>query len=151
VTKTDNDVIFAASPSGLYYHDTTKCAVVLVNTVKHNREGLTDREFDRAKSARRALGLVGYPSPRDFKNMVRSNMIKNCNVTPNDIDNDYKLFGDDIATLRGKTVRITPDPVMADCVEIRKEILDLNRELTVTVDVMLVSGLPFVTTISLKV
>jgi hypothetical protein len=104
VSKPDKDVIFAGSPSGLYYHDTTNRAVVLVNTVTQNREGFTDREFNRAKSARRALGLVGYPSPRDFKNMVKSNMIKNCYVTPTDIDNAYNFFGDNIATLRGETV-----------------------------------------------
>jgi hypothetical protein len=107
VSKPDKDVIFSASKSGLYYHDTTNRAVVLVNTVKQNKEGLTEREFNRAKSARRALGIIGYPSPRDFKNMVRSNMIKNCNVTPTDIDNAHKLFGDYIATLRGKTVHTT--------------------------------------------
>jgi hypothetical protein len=71
VSKPDKDVIFAASSSGLYYHDTTNRAVMLVTTVKENKEGFTDREFTRAKAAHRALGLVGYPSPRDFKNMVR--------------------------------------------------------------------------------
>jgi hypothetical protein len=151
VKKPDKNIIFAGSPSGLYYHDTTNRAVMLVNTVKQNREGFTDREFDRAKSAHRALGLVGYPSPRDFKNMVRSNMIKNCNVTPIDIDNAYTLFGDDITSLRGKTVRTTPDPVMADYVEIPKEILDLNKDLTVAADIMFVNGPPFVTSISRKV
>jgi hypothetical protein len=80
--------------------------------------------------------------------MVRSNMIKNCNVTPIDIDNAYKLFGDDIASLRGKTVRTTPDPVMADYVEIPKEILDLNKDLTVAADIMFVNGMPFITSIS---
>jgi hypothetical protein len=151
VKKPDKNIIFAGSPSGLYYHDTTNRSVMLVNTVKQNREVFTDREFDRAKSARRALGLVGYPSPRDFKNMVRSNMIKNCNVTPIDIDNAYKLFGDDIASLRGKTFRTTPDPVMADYVEIPKDILDLNKDLTVAADIMFVNGLPFVTLILRKV
>jgi hypothetical protein len=107
VSKPDKDVIFAASSSGLYYHDTTNWDVMLVTTVKENKEGFTDREFNRAKAAHRALGLVGYPSPRDFKNMVRSNMIKNCTVTPTDIDNAHKLFGADIAILRGKTVRRT--------------------------------------------
>jgi hypothetical protein len=76
VKKPNKNIIFAGSPSGLYYHDTTNRAVMLVNTVKQNWEGFTDREFDRAKSEHRALGLVGYLSPRDFKIMVRSNMIK---------------------------------------------------------------------------
>jgi hypothetical protein len=44
VSKPDKDVIFAASRSGLYYHDTTNRAVVLVNTVKQNKEGFTERE-----------------------------------------------------------------------------------------------------------
>jgi hypothetical protein len=102
VSKPDKEVIFSASRSGLYYHNTTNRTVVLVNTVKQNKEGFTEREYNGEKSARRALGLVGYPSPRDFKNMVRSNMIKNCSVTSTDIDNARKLFGDDVATLRGE-------------------------------------------------
>jgi hypothetical protein len=114
VSKPEKDVILSASRSGFYYHDTTNCPVVLVNTVKQNNEGFTEREYNRAKSARRALGLVGYPSPRGFKNMVRSNMIKNCSVTSTDINNAHKLFGDDVATLRGNTVRNTHGPVMAD-------------------------------------
>jgi hypothetical protein len=103
--------------------------VVLVNTVKQNKEGFTEREYNREKSARRALGIVGYPSPRDFKNMVRSNMIKNCSVTSSDIDNAHKL----------------------DYVEIPKAILDLNKDVTMAADVMFVNRLPFVTTISRKI
>jgi hypothetical protein len=147
VSKPDKDVIFAASSSGLYYHDTTNRAVMLVTTVKDNKEGFTDREFTRAKAARRALGLAGYPSPRDFKNMVRSNMIKNCTVTPTDIDNARKLFGADITTLRGNTVRRTQDAVMAYSVAIPKEIMDLNKEVTL---VLLVIDMPFVTSLSRK-
>jgi hypothetical protein len=123
----------------------------MVNTVKSKREGLTDREFERAKAARRALGMVSYPLPRDFKNMVRSNMIKNCSVTSNDINNAHKMFGDDIATLRGKTARNTPEAVVADYVEIPKEILDMNKAVTIAADVMFVNGLPFVVTISRKI
>jgi hypothetical protein len=149
--KPKTDIIFASSASGLYYHDTTNCAIFMVTTVKSNREGLTDREFEKAKAARRALGLVRYPSPRDFKNMVRSNMIKNCSVTTTDIDNARKLFCDEIATLRGKTVRNTPDAMMADYVEIPKEILDLNKAVTIAADVMFMNGLPFVVTISQKI
>jgi hypothetical protein len=52
-------MIFQHSRSGLYYHDTKDRAVVMVNTVKENREGYTHREFERAKVARRALSMVG--------------------------------------------------------------------------------------------
>jgi hypothetical protein len=123
----------------------------MVTTIKSNQEGRTNREFEKAKAARRALGLVGYPSPRDFKNMVRSNMIKNCSVTPTDINNAHKLLGDGIATLRWKTVGNTPDTVVADYVEIPKEIIDMNKAVTIAADMMLVNGLPFVVTISRKI
>jgi hypothetical protein len=101
VNKPDHDVVFKENPSGLYYHDTANRKYVMLNvdkadmvdTVKSNREGLTDRDYVRAKSARKALGLVRYPSPTDFKNMVHSNMIKNCTVTPADFANANKIFG----------------------------------------------------------
>jgi hypothetical protein len=83
--------------------------------------------------------------------MVRPNMIKNWNVTPNDINNALKFFGEDIATLRGETARISQDTLMADYVEIPKEIIYLNRELKVAADLLFVNGLPFVTSISRNV
>jgi hypothetical protein len=55
VSKPDKDVIFSASRSGLYYHDTINRAVVLMNTIKQNKEGFTERDYNQEKSARRAL------------------------------------------------------------------------------------------------
>jgi dimeric dUTPase (all-alpha-NTP-PPase superfamily) len=78
-------------------------------------------------------------------------MINNCSVTSTDINDAHKLFADDIATLMGNTVRNTQDPVMADYVEIPKDILDLNKDVTMAADVMFVNGLLFVTTISRKI
>jgi hypothetical protein len=93
VVKPDKEIIFNEIKEGLYCHDTANRAMVMVNTVKENKEGFTDREYHRAKEARRALGLVGYPSPRDFKNMVRPNMINNCTMTNSNINNANKIFG----------------------------------------------------------
>jgi hypothetical protein len=78
---------------------------VTVNTIKENREGFTNREFEKANEAIHSLALVGYPSPKDFMNMVRSNMITNCLVSPIDISNANTISGPNIATLKGKTVR----------------------------------------------
>jgi hypothetical protein len=77
----------------------------MVNTVAENREGFTQREYDDAKAARRGLVMVGYPSPKDFKNMVRSNMIKNCPNTPANISAANKIFGPDVASLLIPQVR----------------------------------------------
>jgi hypothetical protein len=151
VVKHDNDVVFEQSPAGLYYHDTGNRAFVMVNTIKENCEGFTRREVDKAKEARGALALVRYPSPKDCMNMVRSNMIKNCPISPTDITNAHKLFGPDIATLKGKTVRRTPAGVMTEYAEIPKKIISLNKNVTLAVDIMFVCGLPFVVSISRKI
>jgi hypothetical protein len=66
---------------------------------------------------------MGYPSPKDFKNMVRANMIMNCAVTNSDIHNADKLFGPDLALLKGKTVQQTWNPFMMEYVTIPKEIM----------------------------
>jgi hypothetical protein len=74
VIKPDKHVVFKESEIGLYYHDTTNRAFIMLNanktaidTIKTNREGFTERDYKCAKQARKALALVGYPSPKDFK------------------------------------------------------------------------------------
>jgi hypothetical protein len=110
VNKPDHDVVFKEIPSGMYYHGTVNRKYVMLNVEKDdmvdtaNREGCTDRDYERTKSARKALGLAGCPSPTDFKNMVRSNMIKNCTLTSTNVANDNKIFAPDRPTFRGKTV-----------------------------------------------
>jgi hypothetical protein len=75
--------------------------------------------------------------------MVRANMIKNCTVTNSDIINADKLFGIELATLKGKKLQRTPDPVMMEYVTIPKEIMELNKNVTLGIDIMFVNGLAF--------
>jgi hypothetical protein len=125
----------------------------MVNTVQENREGYTNREFERAKVAkvaRRALGMVGYPPPADFTNMVGANMFINFPVAPTNITTSDKIFGPDVASLKGKTVRNTPSPVLTDYVKIPQAIIDLNKDVTLAADVMFVCGLGFMVSTSRK-
>jgi hypothetical protein len=159
VTKPDHKVVFKEIPGGLYYHDTVNREYAMltankadtIDTIKTNREGFTDRDYERAKKARKSLGLIGYPSPMDFKNMVRSNMIKNCTVTATDIANANKIFGPDLPSLRGKTVQVTPPPVVTDYVQIPREIMSLNRNVTLLIDIMFVNSLLFMVSVSRKI
>jgi hypothetical protein len=104
------EVIFEHSPLGLYYHATNNCDIIMttkyggIETVKENRGGYTQHEYEGVKQVRRALGMVGYPSPKDFGNMVHSNMIHNCPVAPSDVEAADNIFGPDIALLKVKTV-----------------------------------------------
>jgi hypothetical protein len=72
IVQPTKEVIFEQSPLGIYYHDTKNHAIVLttkdggIETRKENHEGYAQREYEGAKQARRALGMTGYPSPKDF-------------------------------------------------------------------------------------
>ncbi len=81
-------------------------------------EGFSRKQVEGATAACHLMGMVVTPSPRDFEGMVRLNMLKDCPVTNDKITNANKIFGTDLATIRGKTVWRRPKPVLADYVNI---------------------------------
>jgi hypothetical protein len=46
-----------------------------------------------------------YPSIKDFKWVIQSNQIKEFPVKVQDVINDHKIWGKNIAALKGKTTR----------------------------------------------
>jgi hypothetical protein len=71
---------------------------------------------------------LSYPSLKDFKWVIRSNQIKDCPVTIQDIDVATKMWVKNIAVLKGKTTQIKMHPVTRDCVKVPKELLKLHKE-----------------------
>ena len=117
--------------------------VLHVNTVRGNHEGFTKKHIAQASNARRLMGMIGSPSERDFQGLVRQNLLKDCPITNDDIVNAHKLFGPDLASIRGKTVRRKPDHVRTDYVDIPRDLINLNSRVTMIADVMFVNGIPF--------
>jgi hypothetical protein len=78
-------------------------------------------------------------------------MMRNCPVTPAYISAANKIFGPNIASMKGKTVQATQEPFVTEYVEVPKEIIDLNKDITITADVMFVDGLGFMITFSRKI
>ena len=66
------------------------------------REGLR-REKDC--QVRRITKSEELPSEKDYQGMVSSNMIENCPISTSDVSNAHVIFGPDLASVRGKTVR----------------------------------------------
>ena len=142
------EVVFNVSTNVLYYHNTVDRAIVLVNAVAENREGFTRPEYEGAKAARRALGLVGYLLERYFTSMVSYNMILNFPFTPQDIKNNDKIFGPDVPYMKGKSIRSRPEAVVSDYFNIPKDILSMNMGLEVSVNVMFINKLDFLVSVS---
>ena len=126
-----------------------EAAILLVQTVHGNyAEGFTKKEVVEAKVARRQQGMMGAVSEKDYRGLVSSHMLKNNNVSPAAVSNAHTLFGPDLANVRGKTVRIRPDPVVENYVAIPRDFVVANKHLTLVAEVFFVDGIPFLLTLS---
>jgi hypothetical protein len=75
---------------------------------------------------------------KDFKWVIRSNQIKDFPVTFQDIDVALKIWGKNVAALKGKTTRRKSIPVARDCVKVPLELMKLHKELFLTTDIFFV-------------
>jgi hypothetical protein len=120
----------------------------LVQMVQGNYKGYTKKDILKAKEARRAQGMIGNPSKKDYKGMVSGNLITNCPITTSNISNTHAMFGPDLASIRGKTVRRTPAPVVADYVAVPCSLVETNKVITMAADVFFVDSIAFLLTTS---
>ena len=83
--------------------------------------------------------------------MIRSNHIKDCTVTVEDVDVALNIWGKKIAALKGNTTCRKPNTVARDYVKIPMDLLKLHKELLLTLDIFFVNNIPFLLTLSLKI
>ncbi len=78
--------------------------------------------------------------------MVRDRLLTNRPVAVCNVDNANRIFGPDLANLRGKTTRAKPERVRVEYVQIPWNFVQLHKYVTLVADVMFVNGLPFLVT-----
>jgi hypothetical protein len=88
---------------------------------------------------------------KDFKWVIQRNQIKDCPVTVQDIDVARKIWGKNIAALKGKTTRSKSIPVARDYVKVPMEIMKLHKEVFLTTDIFFVNKIPFFLKLSCKI
>ena len=122
--------------------------MLFVQTVHGNYEGYTKREVTQAKEARRAQAMMENLSEKHYKGMVSSNLIENSPINSQDVANARTIFGPDLASVRGKTVRRTPEPVVTDYVDMPWTLIEANKVITLAADVFFVDGTAFLLTVT---
>ena len=75
------------------------------------------------------------------------NAIHNCPVTVEDVKIAERIFGPDMSSLKGKSMRRKPKPVRKDLVEIPNEITEKHRDIELCMDTMFVNECGMLTVI----
>ena len=119
-----------------------------VTTLEENKKFYTKRQFARAKASRDFYHCMGTPSIPDLLAALWMNLVKNNPITLQDVKLAENIFGPDVGTIKGKTTRRKPLPVVQDYIEIPKELLPAQEDVTVALDGMNVNSFSFLTTIS---
>jgi Reverse transcriptase (RNA-dependent DNA polymerase)/Zinc knuckle len=141
--------VFEQSPSGLYFIDTAatqKLGSVFVTTVEDNKSKFSQRDYLRAIEARKLLCKIGRPSQKTFLHILDKNLLPNCPVTRRDALNAQLIFGPDIGSLKGKTVRQSTIPIQPVLNDLPLEIMSQYRDVTLTGDIFFVNKIMFLVT-----
>jgi hypothetical protein len=91
---------------------------------------------------------MGTPTVDDLKAMIRMNLIKNNVVTTEDVNLATKAYGPDISGNKRKTTRQKATTAESNTVEIPEELMDMQKDLKVSMYGMTVNSMKFLTAIS---
>jgi hypothetical protein len=102
----------------------------------------------QAKHARELYEMIGQPSYNKFVAIIKNNLLLHSKTRTQDVLCAEAIFGKDLGTLQGKTVRRHPDPVIADYIKVPKDIMKHHSNVIMAVDIMTIGGVPFLITTS---
>jgi hypothetical protein len=107
-----------------------------------------NRQFARAKKVQEIYHALRTPSIQDFKAILRMNIIANNPVTIENIKIAKQIFGSDIGSLKGKTTRQKPIPVVDNYIAIPEELYAKQQGIVLCIDGFKVNCMLFLTTVS---
>ena len=116
---------------GLYVINTTYTTANsnVITAVEENMVGLTSIQIERAKLARKIYSNVGIPTMTNFKHMVSRKMVSYFPISVADIINAEKIYGPSMESIKGKSTRIKPRPIIKDDIKITSEIYESNSNI----------------------
>ena len=126
-----------------------KEGIRMIEMVRKKFAGATKREIEKDIQYCTVHRRIGHPPDERFKEIVSigENGLRNFPVEVADISNSNVIFGPNRPIIRGATTRGTKVPrTKEQRVGIPRDLYKLNKMVTITEDVMLVSGIPFLVT-----
>ena len=132
----DDEGLYLIKPDSFYFRKVDEYNKINIiegiknfQNVGENRNGFSERQKKRVLATRNIYHMVGAPSLRKLKMMIRQNIIQNFPVAVEEIEILDKIFGPDVSTLKERTTRQSPKVVVDDFIEIPRELIEKNQEL----------------------
>ncbi len=152
----DGLFVFDTRNDNIIQQDNTKSTVTnysFVSTVQQNKSFFTRAQIEKADRARKLQQYIGWPSVVNFKKYISNNLIKNTDVTIEDINRGEFIYGPPVPQLQGKMTKRHPTtPVIQQhLLTLPKPISDHHSNIKLCVDFFYVNGTPFLHTISRNV
>ena len=120
----------------------------MIETVRENYRNYTEGDITKAKMARKTQARIGNPPDERYKEIVSGRSLKHCPVTVEDIANAHAIFGPNRARLKGAATRqpVRFTKTIGERLNPPRDFYRLHKSVTLTADLMFVSGLPFLVT-----
>ena len=141
---------FHPSKNGIYHCRIPEDGHILstITTVEQRKEGLSKTDIKRAAKARRLQNIMMYPNTKQLGDSI-IRYLRNCDVTRDDIQLAEHIYGPNLFSVKGKTVR---RPVQIGKHRIApvlpNEILESHRSIDLSADIMFVNKVAFLVTLS---
>jgi len=117
----------------LYYYkpaetENDNVKLQLLSSLEDNQNFYIAQQFEYAKKAHNLYHALSHPSIPNMKAIIRMNMITINPIKTKDIDLVERIFGPDIHTIKGKTSRSKPIPVVDNIINISSESVQVQED-----------------------
>jgi hypothetical protein len=140
--------LYSLNPKKETHHQTTDGSFQLVNTLEDNKKFFTPWQFELARIARDLFHSLGCPSLKNLKGDICMNLIGDNPLTTKDVDLAEHIFGPYLGTVKGKTTRHKPLPIINKHIKIPEELISVQEDITLAIDGITINSLKFLSTIS---
>ena len=144
--------VFTLSEHGLYKHALSNKESIAgfwscIQTVTERKEHYTQREIQAANQGHRFQNIIMRPGDRELMD-VSIEYLPNCPVTRRDIHIAKDIYGPNLGSLKGKTIRQTLPHVPSGVDPIPYELLKRHPGVTIIVDIFFINNIPFLLSLS---
>ena len=120
--------------------------ICLLNTIDYNKSLFSKQQIKRAEQSRSLQRNLGWPGTKAFRNIVQNNLLRNCDITVEDIDRATTIFGSPIPLLRGRMTSPAPVQHNNHQISIPNELKNIHRNICLYIDICYINKIVFLVT-----